>query len=675
MKWQDCYAEYDGSALSIGNSRMEKTISLSGSLVAAVKITDKTSGRIWAGDTLLWQRCPVLGRQEHPACRFSATPREAPGMAPHLKAVLELAGQAGAAWYEFLVFPGIPFVFSQIFAQKAGSFSVGLEQAAAAPSCTGIEAEGQGIGGNDFFCGADTLDCIPLSPCHLEVESVLLRDKTDRNDVLLERQSAPVSPGRRLEREGSVFLVSDYPKGDSLLLVKHSPTPSSALHRQGPDLTLEGGKYVSLAGCGIDFSAMPEGRVPYYASALGACRTADAWEEFWRYSAALSQGDPRRSLFIMSNTWGDRSQDSAVCEEFLLQELDRARELHLDIVQIDDGWQKGVTANSKSRPGVWEGYYQADEGFWQVNPGRFPHGLEPVAARAKEYGIELGLWFSPDSSREFAQAGRDIETLWGLYQRYGVRYFKLDGVKIRSKLCEMRFIHILEELTLRSGGDIRFNLDVTAEDRFGYLYQPQYGSLFVENRYTDFANYYPHNTFRNLWSLASVLPARRLQMEFLNNHRNPENYAGLPFAPGEYLIDYLFAAVMPANPLAWMELSRLDRGSAALLEKITGLYRKYAGELFASRVIPIGSCPDGMSFSGYFCRNQDGRTGHLLLFRESTAEKQGAFPLPVSLEGVSVSFVYQSAAFQGQDAAFSCQGREIRAEFPEPRSFIWLKVR
>ena len=46
MKWQDCYAEYDGSALSIGNSRMEKTISLSGSLVAAVKITDKTSGRI-----------------------------------------------------------------------------------------------------------------------------------------------------------------------------------------------------------------------------------------------------------------------------------------------------------------------------------------------------------------------------------------------------------------------------------------------------------------------------------------------------------------------------------------------------------------------------------------------------------------------------------------------------
>ena len=65
------------------------------------------------------------------------------------------------------------------------------------------------------------------------------------------------------------------------------------------------------------------------------------------------------------------------------------------------------------------------------------------------------------------------------YNTYGIRYFKLDGVKIRSKLCEMRFIEFMQELVNRTKGDMRFNLDVTAEDRFGYMYMPQFGTLFV----------------------------------------------------------------------------------------------------------------------------------------------------------------------------------------------------
>lgn len=130
---------------------------------------------------------------------------------------------------------------------------------------------------------------------------------------------------------------------------------------------------------------------------------------------------------------GRPEQGRAVCETFVLQEIDRAAALGLDTVQIDDGWQKGTTVNS-ARPlgGVWEGYYAADADFWTPHPERFPRGLYPVAEHAAARGVALGLWFSPDSSGEFANWRRDAETLLRLWRTYGVAVFKLDGVKLRT---------------------------------------------------------------------------------------------------------------------------------------------------------------------------------------------------------------------------------------------------
>lgn len=669
---KNCFAYYDkaGGTIRIGNACVEKVLQLKGSLLRTEKIIDRINRKSWEGDQPLWQRCPVLGNDEMPVVCFEVVKCTHPlGMKPHLKAVLELTGSEGSVWYEYIVFPDIPFVFSQIFAMKKGQIALG-ETAEASQSCTGIESQYSNTPEGDVLCGADTLDCLPLGRGHLEVEAVRLFDKTDINDSLVERQTVPVYSRSRCEREGHLFRISDYPHGDSLLLVRHAPSESSALNRQGKELVLEGNAYAALLGTGVDFSAMPSGRVPYYASAVGVARTEEIYEEFWRYSTAFSAGDPRDSLFIMSNTWGDRSQDMTICEDFILRELECARQLKVDILQIDDGWQSGVTANSlRKKGGVWEGYYKADSDFWQVNPERFPNGLDPVLQRAREYGVELGLWFSPDSSDDFANVERDIDTLLGLYTRYGIRYFKLDGVKIRNKLSEMRFIHLLETLTECTKGDMRFNLDVTAEDRFGYLYQTQYGTLFVENRYTDFVNYFPHNTFRNLWSLASVVPARRLQMELLNLRRNAEKYDGLPFAPSTYAMDYVFAVVLPANPLVWMEMIHLSDEDAALLAKITAIYKRHASELFQSRVIPIGEVPNGMHFSGYCCRNADRKSGHLLLFRESAEADTYTFRLPMDLREAAIEPLYQSAP-----AEFAAGPDSVTVKFAEPRSFVWLKV-
>lgn len=661
-----CFAEYDGEngRLRVGNALIEKTVRVKGGLFRTESVRDIRGGREWSVEEPLWQSCPVFDPGETTRTFFEKSPRTVePGMKPHLKAELRTEGRRGTVWREFLVFEGVPFVCSRAFVRLDG------EGALTAPGAP--RADGPGPDGSrEIFCGSDVLDAVGLGKCRLELETFRLYDKTDETDTLLERQTSEVYVRGRTERTGSVFRLTDAATGSSLLLVKHSPVPGSALNRRGSDLVIRDGRYAVLTGTGVDFSSLPRGRVPYYASAVGTGDAPRMQDLFWEYSTALSAGDPGRRLFFMTNTWGDRSLDSAICEEFIMKELERAREVGADILQIDDGWQKGHTAGSTRGGGVWEGYYDLDSGFWEPDPARFPRGLGPVAARAKEYGIELGLWFGPDSSDDFANWERDTETLWDIYRRWGVRRFKLDGVKIRSKKGEMRFISLLRGLTERSGGDIRFNLDITAEDRFGYLYQTRYGTLFLENRYTDWGNYYPHCTFRNLWSLASVIPARRLQAEFLNCRRNAGKYEGMPFAPRLYRIDYLFGTVMAANPLGWMELSGLSEEDARTLAGIVKIFKTYAGELFESQVIPIGECPNGKRFSGYFCRCRPKGYGHALLFREQTEEPGHLFELPDPVSEEGISLIYASAP-----CGFEAAGRGILARFSEVRSFIWLRCR
>lgn len=673
--FKDCYAKYDENTglLSLGNSKIQKVLEIKGAFIRTVSVKDTINNFSFEGENYRWQRSPVLDEKENPIVSLTTEIIENPYvMKPHLKAVLTLEGANGTMWYEYLIFPEISFIYNQNFVSKQGNVKIS-EKITKDSGPTGIEEEQFKITDDVVLCDSDVLDCIPLGGRHFSVESYKLYDKTDYNDMLVENQNATVYSftNGRLHRDGNLFCITDYVSENSLMMIKHSPTESSALNRKNKDFYMQGNVYALLYGTGIDFNNLPEGKVPYYAWAIGVGKKEDIYEEMWNYNTAFCTDDHRGTLFCMSNTWGDRSQDMAVCESFMLKEIDRAKELGVDIVQIDDGWLTGITQNSRRKKGgVWEGFYANDENFWKVNAERFPNGLEPVVEKAKKLGLEMGLWFGPDSSNDFENVERDIEVLMDFYNKYGIRYFKLDGVKIRSKLAEMRFIYMLKELTNRTKGDMRFNFDVTAEDRFGYMYQQQYGTLFVENRYTDHVNYFPHNTFKNTWNLAKVIPTRRLQMEILNNRRNTDKYEGIPFAPNTYSPDYLFATVMVANPLFWMEMSNLNSDDAKTLSKISAVYKDYKKELFESRVIPIGEMPNGMSFSGYACKNLKDKSYHLILFREATSEDTYSFKLPDDMSGKTTNIIYQNA-----DANVTVNGNIATVKFSEQRSFVWVKIK
>ena len=493
-----------------------------------------------------------------------------------------------------------------------------------------------------------------LASPHIQLTAVEMTDRTDHHDSLVKESVHQQSTSHRAR--GNMFLLDDYAQSRGLLLVKHSPCPDSAV-RCAPDgdLCLRDGR-AELRGCG-------------YGAAYGVGVPSELFGEYRRLYADLC--DLPGTNFIMSNTWGDRSRDSAMKEEFVLRELDCAHRLGVDIVQLDDGWQKGLSSNStyaaQNRGGVFEGFWDFDPDFWELDPVKFPGGMDTILRKADGLGIALGLWFAPDSADDFVNWKKDVEVIRTLSEKHGARYIKLDGVVLRTEECEKNYLAMLEairNLRCPDGQPLRFNLDITNDERLGYFCGIPYGTLFVENRYTDWKNYYPHRTMRNLWQLSRYLPASKFQFEVLNPRRNAALYGDDPLAPANYDIDWCFASVMASNPLIWMEMQHLNEKDTDDLRKIIAVYREHREAMSEMTVDPIGDLPDGVKWSGFHWKGAD--AGYVTLFRGITEEETHTFRLPV--QGM------RWTVLDGNTSAEVCAADDgIRVALGKKRGYVFLR--
>ncbi len=505
-------------------------------------------------------------------------------------------------------------------------------------------------------------DCHPdgrvfdLASPHIQLTTVEMVDRTDHHDSLVKESVHQHYKSHRAR--GNMFLLDDYAKQRGLLLVKHSPCPDSAVRRAPDgDLCLRDGR-AELSGCG-------------YGAAYGVGAPSELFAQYRLLYAELC--GRKESNFIMSNTWGDRSRDRAMKEEFVLRELDCAHRLGVDIVQLDDGWQKGISSNSayaaQNRGGVFEGFWDFDPDFWELDPVKFPGGMDTILKKADESGIALGLWFAPDSADDFVNWKKDVEVIRTLAEKHGARHIKLDGVVLRTEECEKNYLAMLDairELRCPGGEPLRFNLDITNDERLGYFCGIPYGTLFVENRYTDWKNYYPHRTMRNLWQLSRYLPASKFQFEVLNPRRNADLYGDDPLAPANYDIDWCFASVMAANPLIWMEMQHLSEKDTDDLRRIIAVYREHRDAMAEMTVDPIGDLPDGVQWSGFLWTGTDG--GYVTLFRGITEEDTHTIRLPEPVRGMRWTVLH------GNASAEVCSTDDgIRVSLGKKRSYVFLR--
>jgi alpha-galactosidase len=91
---------------------------------------------------------------------------------------------------------------------------------------------------------------------------------------------------------------------------------------------------------------------------------------------------PRSPRPVLVNTWEAAYFDQDPSKILALAE--RSAELGVERFVVDDGWFSGRRDD------------QTSLGDWTVDRNVWPEGLDPLAARVHELGMQFGLWFEPE---------------------------------------------------------------------------------------------------------------------------------------------------------------------------------------------------------------------------------------------------------------------------------------
>lgn len=611
-----CYAELHDGVLTLGNDAIRRDFNFNGGHLASRALKDMVSGEVWqlGGQTADMAFPGERAADGEGEVRIARMPES--GYLP-ARLQVEVTCRLGELLIRrvFGIYPGAPAIRCDYYlkGRAVGHWRPRRADAGTMSQLENAQAAAEGPAEQviiERLC--------PDTP-HLGYRSVQFFDVTDRrNNLVLEHDRLAYRQPQ--EVAGQLLLAGDVVSGRRLFILKEAPCTD-----------------IQLCGCGYDFICRV-GEIATVGLGLSADQvTADGWIRGYGFATGVATGDelallgalrryqrswrvlkPGRDHMIMQNTWGDRGQDRKLGEAFSLAELEAGRRLGVTHFQLDDGWQTGRSSNS-AFGGTLERIWDSDS-YWAVNRDKYPHDLYPVLEKARACGIELCLWFNPSKDNSYANWRRDADCLIELNRRYGIRTFKIDGVVIPDKQADVNLRAMFDAVMAATDGQAVFNLDVTAGRRFGYHYFTEYGNKFLENRYTDWVNYYPHWTLRNLWQLSRYVPTGLLQIEFLNRWRNAEKYrADDPLAPARVPFEYCFAVTMAAQPLAWFEGSGLPEEAFALAPVIR-TYRQHQVAIHNGTVLPIGQRPDGTTWTGF--QSMSGGDGYVLVYREWTTARQ-----------------------------------------------------
>lgn len=105
------------------------------------------------------------------------------------------------------------------------------------------------------------------------------------------------------------------------------------------------------------------------------------WHEFVRdkVSPERFRHKPRPTYL---NTWEAAYFD--VDETKVLHLADKAKDIGVDMLVLDDGWFEGRRDDTSSL------------GDWTADKKRFPSGIPALAAKVKAKGLKFGIWFEPE---------------------------------------------------------------------------------------------------------------------------------------------------------------------------------------------------------------------------------------------------------------------------------------
>ncbi len=591
----DCYAKLDSDSeiLSIGNDKIERNFFWNKGQLITKSIIDKQSGKVWlnqneTGDLLI---PGITGEAEN--AKWSSSVIETTSTTPsHIEVVVEYNIEELQIRRVFTIYPDSPTITTDTYL-KTNSDSLTWDSKADA-----------------------VLDQLFLSGKHWKIEAVEFFDTTDRHNTLVEKVER-LSYRSDSRFRGNLLNAFDVIDKNGLFFLKEAPSSINQVYYPGYDYVTNYGK-IKNVGLGVQSSDLLKNKgewVKTYGSVLGVYDSSPSSSLFalrdYQKQKRVQLED--RDEMIVMNTWGDREDLERLTEDFCLEQMKACSELGITHFQIDWGWQEGTKGDNTRR----------SIDVWSPKKELYPNGFNRLIEEGKKLGVELCLYYVPKAANNNAAWEEDADALINLYKNHGVRIFKIDGQKMQNRIAEINTQKMYDKVMKETGNNVVFNLDITNSPRGGYFYMNETGNLFVQNRYTDWSNYYPYQTLRNLWMLSAYVPAERMQFEFLNKWRNQDNYSHEDkFSPMNYSLDYLFAVTMPSQPLAFFDAAALPDNPLEN-ENLIKIYQEIQHDLHKGYIFPIGEEPSGESWTG-FQSLHPGR-GYFIIYREDNGSKDFQF--------------------------------------------------
>lgn len=591
------YARQESDIFYIGNNKIERGFRWNNGNLITMKIIDKMNGKVWeSGAKQADFFAPGQSDKNMKSGKWDIKRIEMPTSDPYSEVTVEYALEGLSVRRVFRIYDDCP--------------AIGIDTYLKGKAKNSWIVQDKDLGNWKYLPQKKILSQLEEIPVldqmsfqgrHWKLDLIEFTDNSDSHNSFVKHHSETAYAENVYK--GNILFFGNMEDDLGLFYLKESPLAPSQLAYPGADYIARFGEVKSI-GIGITASDLQGADwIKTYSIVFGVSGN----DELSRLQALHSYHKCKTSNedMILMNTWGDRGSLERLTEDFCYQQIDACARLGISHFQLDWGWQETSDYTDKDGTPVKK---------WTPKRSLFPNGFEKVVAKGKEAGVEVCLYFVPNTQYDNEEWVKDADALIYLYKKYGVRIFKIDGQMMQSKAAEVRTRKMYEKVMRETDYAVIFNYDITAGQRGGYFYLNDYGNMFIENRYTDFTSYYPYKTLRNVWMLSRYVPAERIMVEFLNKWRNQDKYGKDLFAPSGYSMDYLFAITLAGQPLAFMDVADLPE-NAFESPDIIKKYRSIQPGFHKGIILPIGDEPSGKSWTGF--QSIDDNEGFLLIFRES----------------------------------------------------------
>ncbi|WP_157280398.1 hypothetical protein [Pedobacter borealis] len=444
----------------------------------------------------------------------------------------------------------------------------------------------------------------------------------------------------------------EYNNGQNgVCIVKESPkTVNQAAHNTGSFYSGPNG--VSVSGWGLNPDEVLSDR-------FRACWAT--WTIVWSHGndgmqLALKQFDrarypvfPERDLFILSNTWGPANPDGSqfTKEDFVLKEIPAVAKLGIDVIQIDDGWQK-----SGGGPGAKN-----------FSP-KYTNGWKDIKDAADKNGVRMGLWVTAKLSTT-EELNKNIDEL-------GFISWKSDFDHLATRTDYEDRIKKYRDVMKHSWMNTQFSLCPEYDDpRYGWYYFKEYGSIFFQNIQESLPAHLtmvPSNVLMHNWEMTKYFNSNKLQVMLQNPKRVNSDRSDAP----QHSHSYCFAMGVPFIPCFFQSAQNLDVQEQKELKNFITVYKKHRETIFNCYTFPIGDKPNNKSWTGFQMLNEiNKKANYLLLFRELHNKELKKVVQLKFLKGKTVTFTnVETGRTQIKKAALD---GKIEFSIDKPAEYLFLK--